>query len=112
MRLQQFLRPAIVLIGLSLTLSVWAFGDKPLKVIVPAPPGGTVDVAARVIGQQMSVDMGRPVIRENPAGATGSIGLSAMLKADPDGNTIALGPGNMLVEAPHVMKVPYDPLKD
>jgi len=95
-----------------LTLSVWAFGDKPLRVIVPAPAGGTVDIAARVIGQQMSVDIGRPVIVENRAGATGSIGLSAMLKADPDGNTIALGPNNMLVEAPQVMKVPYDPLND
>ena len=105
-------RPALVLIGWSLALGAWAFGDKPLKVIVPAPPGGTVDIAARVIGQQMSQDIGRPVIVENRPGAVGSIGLSAMLKADADGNTIALGPNNMLVEAPQVMKVPYDPLGD
>lgn len=102
----------MVLVGWSLALNVWAFGDKPLKVIVPGPPGGTIDTAARVVGQQMSVDIGRPVIIENRAGATGSIGLSAMLKADPDGNTIALGPSNLLVEAPLVMKVPYDPLND
>ncbi|MGO4394464.1 Bug family tripartite tricarboxylate transporter substrate binding protein [Variovorax sp. M-6] len=101
-----------VLLGWSLTLSAWALGDKPLKVIVPAPAGGTSDIAARVIGNQISEDIGRPVVVENRPGATGSIGLSAMLKADPDGNTIALGPNNMLVEAPQVMKVPYDPLKD
>lgn len=112
MKVQRLVRPALVLIGWSLSLSVWAFGDKPLKIIVPAPAGGTVDIAARVIGQQMSEDIGRPVVIENRAGATGSIGLGAMLKADPDGNTIALGPNNMLVEAPQVMKVPYDPLKD
>jgi tripartite-type tricarboxylate transporter receptor subunit TctC len=112
MKLQQFARSAMAVIGWSLALNVWAFGDKPLRVIVPAPPGGTIDIAARVIGQQMSADIGRPVIIENRAGATGSIGLNAMLKADPDGNTIAVGPSNLLVEAPLVMKVPYDPLND
>jgi tripartite-type tricarboxylate transporter receptor subunit TctC len=60
----------------------------------------------------MAEDIGRPVIIENRPGASGSIGLNAMLNSDPDGNTIALGPNNMLVESPQVMKVPYDPLKD
>jgi len=83
-----------------------------LKVIVPAPAGGTTDIAARVIGQQMSVDIGRPVIVENRPGASGSIGLHAMLQAAPDGDTIVVGPNNLLVESPQVMKVPYDPLKD
>ena len=112
MRLQRFARPAVALIGWSLAFSAWALGGKPLRVIVPGQPGGTIDIAARVIGQQMSADTGRPVVIENRPGATGSIGLSAMLKADPDGDTIALGPNNMLVEAPQVMKVPYDPLGD
>ncbi|MGH2396967.1 MAG: tripartite tricarboxylate transporter substrate binding protein, partial [bacterium] len=112
MKLQQFARPAMVLIGWWLALSAWAIGDKPLRVIVPAPPGGTTDIAARVIGQQMSADTGRPVIVENRPGASGSIGLNAMLQAAPDGNTIVVGPNNLLVESPQVMKVPYDPLKD
>lgn len=112
MKLPKLVRPAAVLLGWSLAFSAWALGDKPLKVIVPAPPGGSSDIAARVIGQQISEDIGRPVIIENRAGATGSIGLAAMLKAEPDGDTIAFGPSNMLVEAPQVMKVPYDPLKD
>jgi len=112
MRLQLFARPAMVVIGCSLAFGAWAFGDKPLKVIVPAPAGGTTDIAARVIGQQMSVDIGRPVIVENRPGASGSIGLHAMLQAAPDGDTIVVGPNNLLVESPQVMKVPYDPLKD
>src|SRR5580765_293845 len=106
MKLTQLIRPAAVLLGCSLALSAWALGGKPLKVIVPAPPGGSADIAARVIGQQMSEDTGRPVVIENRAGATGSIGLAALLKAEPDGDTIAFGPSNMLVEAPQVMKVP------
>lgn len=112
MKFNQLVRPALVLIGWSLALSGWAFGDTPLKVIVPAPAGGTMDVVARVVGQQISLDIGRPVIVENRAGATGSIGLQAMLHAAPDGNTIVLGADSLLVEAPLVAKVPYDPLKD
>jgi tripartite-type tricarboxylate transporter receptor subunit TctC len=112
MKLKQLARPALVLIGCSLALSAWALGDKPLKVIVPAPAGGTTDIAARVVGQQISVDIGRPVIVENRPGASGSIGLHAMLQAAPDGDTILVGPNNLLVESPQVMKVPYDPLKD
>lgn len=110
MNLQQLVRPALALIGWSLALG--ALADTPMKVIVPAPAGGTMDVVARVVAQQMASDMGRPVIVENRAGATGSIGLQAMLQAAPDGNTIALGADNLLVEAPLVAKVPYDPLKD
>ena len=102
----------MVVIGWSLAFSAWALGDKPLKIIVPAPPGGTTDIAARVVGQQISVDIGRPVIVENRPGASGSIGLNAMLQAAPDGDTIVVGPNNMLVESPHVLKVPYEPLKD
>ncbi|MDM0066507.1 tripartite tricarboxylate transporter substrate binding protein [Variovorax sp. J31P207] len=112
MRLKLFARPALALVGCSLAFGAWAFGDKPLKVIVPAPAGGTTDIAARVVGQQMSVDIGRPVIVENRPGASGSIGLHAMLQAAPDGDTIIVGPNNLLVESPLVMKVPYDPLKD
>jgi tripartite-type tricarboxylate transporter receptor subunit TctC len=112
MKLQQLVRAAVVVTGCSLALGAAAADDKPLKVIVPAPAGGTVDLVARVIGQQITVDTGRIVIVENRPGATGAIGLGAMLKADPDGNTIALGPNNMLVEAPLMVKVPFDPLKD
>jgi tripartite-type tricarboxylate transporter receptor subunit TctC len=111
-KLHRIARPVMVLIGLTLASGAWAVGDKPLKMIVPAPAGGTSDMAARVIGQQMSQDTGRPVVVENRAGASGSIGVRAMLQAAPDGDTIVVGPNNMLVESPHVMKTPYDPLED
>ena len=111
-KLQTIARGALVLIGWSMALCAWAAGEKPLKVIVPAPPGGTTDIAARLIGQQLAQDSGRPVVVENRPGASGSIGMQAMLQAPPDGDTVVVGPSTMLVESPHVMKMPYDPLKD
>lgn len=71
-----------------------------------------MDIVGRLVGQQMSVDTGRTVIVENRAGAVGSIGMRAMLQAPADGNTILMGAINLLVEAPQLMKVPYDPLND
>ena len=112
MKLLQFARASTALTACSLAFSVWAFGERPVKLIVPAPPGGTMDIVARVLGQQMSVDIGRPVIVENRPGAGGSIGLQVMLQAAPDGDTIALAASNVMAETPQVMKMPFDPLKD
>ncbi len=106
-------RTVMALLGWTLASSVWAaWPDRPLKLIVPAPAGGTSDIVARVFGQKLSADIGQPVVIENKAGAGGAIGLQAMLQAPADGYTLALGPSNVLTEIPHVMKVPYDPMKD
>jgi len=112
MKLLLFARASTALTACSLAFSVWAFGERPVKLIVPAPPGGTMDIVARVLGQQMSVDIGRPVIVENRPGAGGSIGLQVMLQAAPDGDTIALAASNVMAETPQVMKMPFDPFKD
>jgi tripartite-type tricarboxylate transporter receptor subunit TctC len=111
-KLEQLLRAGLLMIGGSVAFGAGAFGETPMKIIVPAPAAGTMDTVARVVGQQMSIDMGRPVIVENRAGATGSIGLQGMLQAPPDGNTIALAANTLLVESPLISKLPYEPLKD
>ena len=82
------------------------------KIIVPAPAGGTMDVVARVIAQQLSVDIGQPVIIDNKPGAGGAIAVQAMLQAPADGLTIMVTADNILTEIPQVMKISYDPLKD
>lgn len=105
-------RMVTVIAGWTLVSSAWAWGDRPIKLIVPAPAGGTTDIVARVVGQQLSSDIGQPVVVENKPGAGGAIGLQAMLQAAPDGNTLAVIPSNVLTEIPLVMKPPYDPLKD
>lgn len=112
MKLQQLLRALVALIGWSMAFSVWALGERPVRLVVPAPAGGTMDIVARVLGQQMAIDIGRPVIVENRPGAGGAIGLQAMLQAPADGNTLVMAASNVLAETPQVMKMPFDPLKD
>jgi tripartite-type tricarboxylate transporter receptor subunit TctC len=90
----------------------WAWTDKPVKLLVPAPAGGTMDVVARVIAQQLSADIGQPVVVDNRPGAGGAIAVQALLQAPADGLTIMVTADNILTEIPHVMKMPYDPLKD
>jgi tripartite-type tricarboxylate transporter receptor subunit TctC len=90
----------------------WAWTDKPVKLLVPAPAGGTMDVVARVIAQQLSVDIGQSVVVDNKPGAGGAIAVQALLQAPLDGLTLMVTADNILTEIPHVMKLPYDPLKD
>ncbi len=105
-------RACAALVGTTLAFSAWALGEKPLKLIVPAPPGGTMDIVARLVGQQLAADIGQPVVVENKPGAGGGIGIQALLQAPADGNTLLMGASNLLAEIPHVIKQPFDPLKD
>ncbi len=100
-----------VLLSLSASMAM-AWTDKPVKLLVPAPAGGTMDVVARVIAQQLSVDIGQPVVVDNRPGAGGAIAVQALLQAPADGLTLMVTADNILTEIPHVMKMPYDPLKD
>ena len=68
-----------------------AFPVKPVRIIVPAAPGGTTDIAARALGDKMAVEIGQPVLVDNRAGAAGIIGVQAFLAAPPDGHTILMG---------------------
>lgn len=107
------LRTFALLAGCALACATaWAWGRQPIKLIVPAPPGGTADIVARVLGQQLSSDTGQPVVVENRAGGGGVIGMQALLAAPADGQTLLVGPSNLLAEIPHVIKMPFDPLKD
>jgi len=98
--------------GIAMTANSWAWTDKPVKLIVPAPAGGSMDVVARLLAQQLSADIRQPVIVENKAGAGGAIAIQALLQAQADGQTLMVTANNVLVEIPHVIKTPYDPLKD
>jgi len=110
--MQLHLRATAAALGMLMACSAWAWPEKPIKLIVAAPPGGTMDIVARVVGQQLSSDLGQPVVVENKPGAGAAIGIQAMLQAPPDGHTLAITASNALAEIPHVMKPPYDPLKD
>jgi tripartite-type tricarboxylate transporter receptor subunit TctC len=68
-----------------------AFPGKPVRIIVPAAPGGTTDIAARMLGEKMGAELGQPIVVENRAGAAGIIGVQAFLASPPDGHTILMG---------------------
>ena len=86
---------------------------KPVRVIVPFPPGNTADILGRLIGEKFQQRYGQQMIIENRPGASGQLGLELAARAAPDGYTIAIGQGGNLVVAPHTYrKIPYDPLKD
>lgn len=104
----------LLLSALALCAAGWAsaWTDKTVKLIVPAPPGGTMDVVARILADQIAADIGQTVIVENKPGAGGAIAVQAMLAAPADGQTIMVTASNVLTEIPHVMKTSFDPLKD
>lgn len=87
--------------------------DKPVKILVGFPPGGSADMAARLIGERMAVELKQPVIVENKPGAGGRIAAEALKNANPDGSTLLLTPVVVPVLAPLVFsKLPYNPSTD
>lgn len=87
--------------------------DKPIKILVGFPPGGSADMAARLIGERMAVELKQPVIIENKPGAGGRIAAEALKNANPDGSTLLLTPVVVPVLAPLVFsKLPYNPSTD
>lgn len=92
--------------------SAMAWTDKPVKLLVPAPAGGTMDVIARMLADQLSQDLGQPMIVDNRPGAGGAIAVQALRMAPNDGQTLMVTASNVLTEIPHVVKTGFDPLKD
>ena len=90
-----------------------AWPGKPVKFIVPAGPGGTIDPLSRFIADTYSKVFGQNFVLENRPGAQGNTGLAAIAKADPDGYTIGMAASSMIAINPHLYKtMPYDPRKE
>jgi len=102
----------ISLIGTFMVSTVMAWTDKPVKVLVPAPAGGNIDVIARLLADQLAADLGQPMVVENRPGAGGAIAVQALRTAPADGQTVMVIASNVLTEIPHVLKGGFDPLKD
>ncbi len=103
---------AFCLLASSFTCFSQGFPNKPIRIIVPFTPGGSPDVAARTIGQKLSEMWGQPVVVENRPGAGGAIAAQYVAKSPADGYTWLVAPNNVLVFAPLLGPVPYDPVKD
>jgi tripartite-type tricarboxylate transporter receptor subunit TctC len=89
------------------------FPSRAITIIVPQPPGGGTDIISRIVGHQLSVQMGVPVVIENRAGAGTVVGSETAAKAAPDGYTLLAGlTANMAVNPSLFKKLPYDPIRD
>ena len=89
------------------------FPSKPLRIVVPYPPGGATDVLARVLAAKMAPRLGQPVVIDNKPGASAILGTDAVAKAAPDGHTVVLTLSQSLLTNMFLYdKLPYDPRRD
>jgi hypothetical protein len=90
-----------------------SFPQKQIKMIVPFPPGSATDMAARIMGQQISITLGQPVVIDNKPGASGSIAAMEVIRSNPDGYTLLFSSNSAISSNVALLKkIPYDPTKD
>ncbi len=99
------------LFAVPLATAAQEFPTKPIAIVVPASPGGAIDLAARLIGQKVTDAWGKAVVIDNKAGATGIISTDMVAKAQPDGHTLALVASSHAINPSMVKKLPFDTLK-
>jgi tripartite-type tricarboxylate transporter receptor subunit TctC len=106
---------AAVLIAMSIAAPVRAddYPNRPIRLVVPFPPGGNNDVMGRLIAAALAPALGQPIVVDNRVGATGLVGSELVARAPADGYTLLLGGQAVLVLATQIFKdVPFDPLRD
>jgi tripartite-type tricarboxylate transporter receptor subunit TctC len=84
--------------------------NRPLRIIVPFPPGGGVDLTARLLSEPLARELGQTVVIENRGGAGGVIGVEAMSRSPADGYTLSLTGAGTITAGPHLRRLPYDAL--
>lgn len=101
-----------VLLLVAATTAAENYPSRPVRLIVPYPPGGNVDITARIVGPVLGEHLGQSIVVDNRAGAGGNLGAAMVAKAQPDGYTLLMGSSAPLAINPIVIKdTPYDPLK-
>jgi len=94
------------------TLCAQSYPSKPIRVVVPWPPGQATDIAARVVAERLQASLGQAFVIDNKPGAGGAIGSEAVAKSAPDGYTLLAASSGPLSIMPNLQKTPYEPLKD
>ena len=101
-----------VLLLVAATAAAQGYPSRPVRMVVPYPPGGNVDITARIVGPALAELLGQGVVVDNRSGAGGNVGAAMVAKAQPDGYTLLMGSSAPLAINPIVIKdTPYDPLK-
>ena len=109
MNRRQSLIIASLLVACAFAVPVAAFPDRPVSMVVPFGPGGSTDLIARALAQEMSKTLGQQVVVLNKAGAGGAIGAAEVANARPDGHTLAMMPVGPLTTQPALRKLSYTP---
>jgi tripartite-type tricarboxylate transporter receptor subunit TctC len=101
-------------LGALCATAAWAqFPNRTIKIMVTIPPGGAPDIAARLLAQKLSENLGQAVVVENRTGANGNVAGDQVAKSAPDGYTLLLGADSLIAINPHIYaRMTYDPLKD
>jgi tripartite-type tricarboxylate transporter receptor subunit TctC len=104
---------AMALHGIALAdAQAQAYPNRPIRMVVPFPPGGPTDTMARIVSERLGAVLGQSIVVENKSGAGGSIGAKTVAAADPDGYTVLITPAGSLTTGPAVQKdIGYDPAK-
>ena len=109
------MKRVLAFLAIAFSAAAWAqsYPAQPIKLIVPFPPGGGADVAARIVAQELGQQLGQSIVVENVSGAGGSIGTARAAQAPADGYTLFVGTPSTHGTNPAVYpKLPYDPVKD
>jgi tripartite-type tricarboxylate transporter receptor subunit TctC len=104
---------AALVIGAAIA-PVWAqpYPSKPIRYVVPFPPGGTIDIVGRIMGQKLAERFGQPVVIDNHPGAGGNVGYEFVAKARPDGYTIVINSAGLAISPSLYKKLNFDPIRD
>src|SRR5258706_3744940 len=111
---EDMLRAAITCAMLLLTMPAAAqsFPSQPIRLIAPFPPGGSVDIMARLIAEPLGSQLGTRIIIDNRSGASGNIGMEAAARAAPDGYTVVLNTIPLVTNKSLFDKLTWDPIRD
>lgn len=111
MRLSLFF-VAMILSCASMTAHAQDYPSRPVRMVVPYPPGGPTDILARAVAAKLTNSLGQPVVVESRPGAGGIVGSDAVAKSSPDGHTLLLGVFDITVNTSLYKKLPFDPRRD
>ncbi len=114
--MKPFVLARIVGVALACVVGIAAaqiYPARPIRIVVPIPPGGAPDIAARVLGERLASSLGQPVVVENKPGSNGNIAAELVAKAPPDGHTLLLGMDSLVAINPHLnARMPIDMQRD
>ena len=102
----------LLLLALSLQAAAQSYPSQPIRMIAPFPPGGSVDIMARLIGEPLGRQLGQNIVVENRSGASGNLGMEAAARAAPDGYTLVLNTIPLVTNQSLFKNLTWDPIKD